>query len=63
MAEADVRRELEQSEATLPSQGDALLLLKFLTAGERDYRLGDVLSDSEADRHFRSRLAALKAHG
>ena len=38
----------------------ALLLLKYLARGDQDYRQGRVMSDEEADDHFRTRLAALK---
>ena len=41
-------------------QRQALLLLKYLARGDREYREGKLLSDPEADRHFRGRLAALK---
>ncbi len=39
----------------------ALLLLKYLARGERDYREGEILSDEEANRHFRTKLAAMKS--
>ena len=42
-------------------QRKALLLLKYLARGDRDYREGKLLTDAEADRHFRERLAALKS--
>ncbi len=42
-------------------QRKALLLLKYLARGDREYREGKLLSDSEADRHFRNRLTALKS--
>ncbi len=42
-------------------QRKALLLLKYLARGDRDQRQGRLLSDAEADRHFRDRLAALKS--
>ncbi len=41
----------------------ALLLLKYLARGDRDHRKGRVLSDQEADDHFRARLAAMKSGG
>ena len=41
-------------------QREALLLLKYLLRGDRDYRRKAVQSDAEADRHFRAKLAALK---
>ena len=44
-------------------QRQALLLLRYLARGDRDYRQGKLLSDSEADQHFRSRLEALKSGG
>lgn len=44
-------------------QRDALLLLKFLARGDQDYRAGKVLSDEEADQHFRAKLEALKSGG
>jgi prevent-host-death family protein len=46
---------------TYQRQRDALLLLKLAMQGERDYRRGDVLSDEEADAHFRSKLEELAA--
>ncbi len=42
-------------------QRQALLLLKFLARGDRNYREGEVLSDADADRHFRAKLAAMKS--
>ena len=44
-------------------QRQALLLLKYLAWGDRDAREGRLLSDSEADRHFRARLEALGSDG
>ena len=41
----------------------ALLLLKYLARGDRDHREGRVLSDEEADRHFRGKLATMKSGG
>ncbi len=41
----------------------ALLMLKYLARGDRDYREGKVLSDQEADAHFQARLAAMKSGG
>ena len=41
----------------------ALLLLKYLARGDRDHREGRVMSDQEADSHFRSRLAAMESGG
>ena len=41
-------------------QRQALLLLKYLARGDRDYRHGNLLTDSEADQHFRARREALK---
>ena len=37
-------------------QREALLLLRYLARGDRDYRQGKVISDAEADQHFRSRF-------
>ncbi len=42
-------------------QREALLLLKYLARGDRDYREGRIISDEEADQRFRARLAAMKA--
>ncbi len=44
-------------------QRQALLLLKYLARGDRDYREGRIVSDEEADKHFRARLAAMKSGG
>ncbi len=44
-------------------QREALLLLKFLARGDRDARKGNLLSDDDADRHFRDKLAASKSDG
>jgi prevent-host-death family protein len=44
-------------------QRDALLLLKYVALGEKDIREGAVLSDAEADTHFRDTLKALRGHG
>ena len=44
-------------------QRQALLLLKYLARGDRDAREGRLMSDSEADRHFRDRLADLESGG
>ncbi len=41
----------------------ALLLLKYLSRGDQDYREGKVLSDKEADGRFRAKLAAMKSSG
>lgn len=45
-----------QDVETYQRQREALILLKLAMQGEQDYRQGDVLSDSEADDHFRKRL-------
>ncbi len=44
-------------------QRQALLLLRYLARGDRDVREGELLSDAEADRHFRGRLEALRSGG
>ena len=44
-------------------QRQALLLLRYLARGDRDLRQGKLLSDAEADRHFRARLEALRSDG
>jgi prevent-host-death family protein len=41
-------------------QRETLLLLRYLSQGERDIRQGRVLSDHEADQHFKSKLAAMR---
>ncbi len=38
----------------------ALSLLKYLARGDQDYREHKVISDKEADRRFRDKLAALE---
>ncbi len=40
-------------------QRRALMLLKYVALGERDLRDGAVLSDTDADTHFRDKLRAL----
>ncbi len=40
-------------------QRQALVLLKYVALGERDLRDGAVLSDENADAHFRDKLKAL----
>jgi prevent-host-death family protein len=40
-------------------QRQALLLLKYVALGERDLRDGVVLSDADADTHFRDKLKAM----
>ena len=40
-------------------QREALLLLKYVSLGERDLREGAVLADADADTHFRDKLKAL----
>lgn len=40
-------------------QRQALLLLKYISLGERDLRNGEVLSDTDADAHFRDKLKSL----
>ena len=52
-----------QDVETYQRERQALLLLKYLARGERDYREGKVLSDEEADEHFRAKLAAMKSGG
>ena len=52
-----------QDVETYQRERQALLLLKYLARGERDYREGKVLSDEEADGHFRAKLAAMKSGG
>jgi len=41
----------------------ALMLLKLVVQGDRDYRQGNVVSDAEADAHFRDRLEKLRDRG
>lgn len=48
-----------QDVATYQRQREALLLLKLTMQGEQDYRQGAVLSDTDADAHFRKKLAEL----
>jgi len=40
-------------------QRQALMLVKYVALGERDLRDGAVLSDTDADNHFRNKLKAL----
>ena len=42
-------------------QRDALILLRLLSQSEAAYRNGEVLTDAEADKHFRDKLADLGA--
>ena len=51
-----------QDLASYERQRRSLLFLKLVAQGERDYREGAVLSDEEADAHFRSKLAELKSN-
>ena len=44
-------------------QQQALMLLKYLAQGDHDLREGKVLSDTEAESHFRAKLAALETGG
>ena len=44
-------------------QRQALVLLKHLARGDQDHREGRIVSDEEADKHFRGRLAAMKVGG
>jgi prevent-host-death family protein len=48
-----------QDVETYQRQREALILLRLAMQGERDYRRGDVLSDAEADEHFRKKLEEL----
>ncbi len=41
----------------------ARLLLKYLARGDQDYREGKVLSDKEADKHFRAKLTTMESSG
>ena len=50
-----------QDVETYHRQREALLLLKYLAWAGRDVRQGRVLSDAEADQHFRAKLEAMKA--
>ena len=40
-------------------QRRALMLLRYVALGERDIRDGSVVSDAEADGHFRAKLKLL----
>ena len=42
-------------------QRQALMLLKYIALGEKDLRDGAVLSDADADAHFRDKLKSLAA--
>ncbi len=37
-------------------QHESLMLLKLAVQGDRDYQQGRILSDADADTHFRDRL-------
>lgn len=52
-----------QDVASYQRQREALLLLKFLARGDRDAREGKLVSDADADRHFRDKLATLRSGG
>jgi prevent-host-death family protein len=41
-------------------QRETLLLLRYLSQGEHDIRQGRLLSDHEADQHFRAKLDSLR---
>ncbi len=57
---ADLIRRAHQSSWL---QRQALLLLKYLARGDQDHREGRIMSDQEADVHFRAKLAAMKPGG
>jgi prevent-host-death family protein len=40
-------------------QRQALMLLRYVALGERDLRDGSIVSDAEADGHFRAKLKSL----
>lgn len=52
-----------QDVASYQRDREALLLLKLAAQGDRDYRQGNVVSDAEADAHFRDRLEKLRDRG
>ena len=49
-----------QDVETFERQRRALLLLKYARQGDDAHSRGQVLSDAEADAHFRARLDALR---
>lgn len=52
-----------QDVASYQRDREALMLLKLAAQGDRDYRQGNVVSDAEADAHFRDRLEKLRDRG
>ena len=52
-----------QDVETYQKSREALLMLKLVMQGERDYRVGDVLGDTAADQHFRKKLEELVERG
>ncbi len=52
-----------QDVASFQRQRETLMLLKLAVQGDRDYQKASVLSDSEADAHFRARLERSQAGG
>jgi len=52
-----------QDVASFQRDREALMLLKLAMQGDRDYRRGDVVSDAEADAHFRDRFEKLRGGG
>ncbi len=48
-----------QDVASYQRQRQALLMLRYFAQGEQDYREARVLTEQEADGHFRAKLAAL----
>lgn len=52
-----------QDVASFQRDREALMLLKLAAQGDRDYRRGDVVSDAEADVHFRDRIEKLRDRG
>jgi len=52
-----------QDVASYQRDREALMLLKLAAQGDRDYRQGNVVSDAEADAHFRNRLEKLRDRG
>jgi len=48
-----------QDVETYERQRRALAMLKYVSQGEKDLRDGDVLSDADANAHFRDKLQRL----
>lgn len=50
-----------QDITSFEQQRQSLLMLRYVLAGLEDHEQGRVVSDEEADRHFRKKLADLRS--